>query len=231
MLLYRYREAFAASQSLLFLGAILALASLISFKPKLPPLVKETPMQLTLVEQVAPKPIARPVPPLAPPRPITRAPKVAVPLTLPHALPTRDDSTSAPVASVQPVAMPAHPEATHAQVAPQAVASQPTVDPALAAEASYVTRVRGHLKSIKRYPTGREASLQRSAGIAVVWFILSRNGELIDQGIETSSGSLLLNAAALSTIKRGNYPPFPDDAWAGKAQHRFTVELDFAPAS
>jgi len=96
-------------------------------------------------------------------------------------------------------------------------------------EAGYVGKLRAYLHSIKRYPTGREASQQRPAGTAVIWFTVRRSGELVEAGIEASAASMLLDNAALSTVRRGVYPPFPDEAWAGKAQQRFTVELDFVP--
>jgi protein TonB len=99
------------------------------------------------------------------------------------------------------------------------------------AEALYASQVRAHLQSTKRYPTGREASLQRPSGTSVIWFIVRRNGELSDSGVETSSGSMLLDNAALSTVRRGAYPAFPDEIWPNKTQQRFTVELKFIPAS
>lgn len=99
------------------------------------------------------------------------------------------------------------------------------------AEALYAGQIRAHLQSTKRYPTGREASLQRPSGTSVIWFIIRRNGELSDAGVETSSGSMLLDNAALSTVRRGTYPIFPEDIWPNKTQQRFTVELTFVPAS
>jgi protein TonB len=98
-------------------------------------------------------------------------------------------------------------------------------------EAWYASQIRAHLQSTKRYPTGREASLQRPSGTSVIWFIIRRNGELSDSGVETSSGSMLLDNAALSTVRRGAYPIFPEDIWPNKTQQRFTVELNFIPAS
>jgi protein TonB len=114
----------------------------------------------------------------------------------------------------------------------EAVKTHPqAVNPAVELEAMYVAKVRGYLASVKRYPTGREASIQRPSGKAVIWFVLKRNGSLIESGIETSSGSMLLDSSALATVRRANYTAFPEESWAGQTQHRFSVELDFVPPS
>jgi protein TonB len=115
---------------------------------------------------------------------------------------------------------------------PQAVAepAKPPPPPSSAAvENAYVVSVRTLLNANKRYPTGREASLQRPSGKAMVWFVLNRNGNLQEAGIEDTSNSILLDNAALSTVRRTNYTPWPEGSWPGQAQHRFTVTLDFVP--
>jgi len=63
----------------------------------------------------------------------------------------------------------------------------------------------------------------------VVWFVLNRNGTLQDAGIDDTSNSILLDNAALSTVRRTSYTPWPEGSWPGQAQHRFTVTLDFVP--
>jgi protein TonB len=85
------------------------------------------------------------------------------------------------------------------------------------------------LNASKRYPTGREVSLQRPMGKVVVWFVLTRSGALKDTGVEESSNSMVLDNAALSTIRRATFPKFPDAAWPGSDTHRFTVTVDFIP--
>jgi protein TonB len=89
--------------------------------------------------------------------------------------------------------------------------------------------VRGYLNTIKRYPTGREVSLQRPRGTTRIWFTLNRDGSLVDADIETSSDSIYLDKQALKTVRGGSYPPFPAEAWPGESQHRFTVDLEFVP--
>lgn len=96
-------------------------------------------------------------------------------------------------------------------------------------EAAYIAAIRGHLQKIKRYPSGREASQDRPAGTAHVRFTLRRDGVLLAAEIERSSGSMLLDSAALATVRRGNYPAFPEPVWVGKGQQEFSVILEFAP--
>lgn len=130
----------------------------------------------------------------------------------------------------QPALVPT--QVTHAApVQSISVPSAATIDSGHNAESIYVGKVRAYLQMVKRYPTGREASLQRPAGTSAIWFIVRRSGEMVDAGIETSSGSMLLDNAALATIRRSAYPVFPDEAWSGKAQQHFTVELNFVPAN
>jgi protein TonB len=105
----------------------------------------------------------------------------------------------------------------------------PSAPPNAAIESSYVATLRAQLNANKRYPTGREASLQRPSGKTVVWFVLNRNGTLSDAGIEDSSNSIILDNAAMSTVRRTNYVTWPEGSWPSQAQHRFSVTLDFVP--
>jgi protein TonB len=98
-------------------------------------------------------------------------------------------------------------------------------------ENNYIASVRAILNANKRYPTGREASLQRPSGKVKLWFVLARNGALQDAGIDESSNSIILDNAALSTVRRTTYTPWPDGSWPSQSQHKFTVTLDFVPLS
>jgi protein TonB len=79
------------------------------------------------------------------------------------------------------------------------------------------------LNATKRYPTGRQASQQRPVGSVKVWFTLSRNGILLEAGV--------LDDAALTSVRRGSYPAFPTSTWPGQEQHKFSADIEFAPAS
>ena len=133
---------------------------------------------------------------------------------------------TAPAASPEPVAVVATPR-TVEPVRPTAPAELAPPPPGV--EGPYTAQVRAQLNASKRYPTGREASLQRPTGRVVVWFVLARSGSLTDSGIEDSSNSILLDNAALSTVRRASFPALPDAAWPGQPSHKFTATIDFVP--
>lgn len=132
-----------------------------------------------------------------------------------------------PAVATPPVTSKINPPVSAAEVVSQARA----VDVAAEMEAAYAAKLKSYLASVKRYPTGREASMRRPSGKSVIWFVLLRNGELLEAGIEMSSNSMLLDDAALSTVRRAKYPSFPDNAWLGQDRHKFSVVLDFIPPS
>jgi len=104
------------------------------------------------------------------------------------------------------------------------------VDTAAASQSAYVANLRGYLERVKRYPSSREARQQRPAGIVHVWLELTRDGKFKDAGIEQTSNSQILDQAALSTVRQGNYGAFPADAWPGQPFQRFTFGLAYSLA-
>jgi protein TonB len=173
----------------------------------------------------------------APPPPLPQPQK---PEVKPKTVPTVTQ-TQAP-APTEVRKEPVTPEAPRA-VAPTPPTPAPTANPAPVVtetpkpqppatanlESNYIAAVRATLNANKRYPTGREASLQRPAGKVKVWFVLARNGALQDAGIDDSSNSIILDNAALATVRRTTYSPWPDGSWPSENQHKFTVTLDFVP--
>ncbi len=182
-------------------------------EPLLQPPPKTPPPQ---VKQPEPKPkmLAMPNAPITP-APIEPAREVTAAAESPRPTPT---PTHTPAPSL--------PTATPVQEAPK-MAVQPPVSVSL--ENNYIVSVRATLNANKRYPTGREASLQRPSGKVKLWFVLARNGALQDAGIDESSNSIILDNAALSTLRRTTYAPWPEGSWASQSQHKFTVTLDFVP--
>lgn len=180
-------------------------------EPLLQPPPKTPPPQ---VKQPEPKPkmLAMPNAPITP-APIEPAREVTAAAESPRPTPT-------------PTPAPSFPTATPVQEAPK-MAVQPPVSVSL--ENNYIVSVRAILNANKRYPTGREASLQRPSGKVKLWFVLARNGALQDAGIDESSNSIILDNAALSTLRRTTYAPWPEGSWASQSQHKFTVTLDFVP--
>jgi protein TonB len=61
-----------------------------------------------------------------------------------------------------------------------------------------------------------------------VWFVLKRDGSVVDSGIESSSNSMLLDDAARKTINRAASRPSRKRATRARA-HRFTADLEFIP--
>jgi protein TonB len=180
-------------------------------EPLLQPPPKTPPPQ---VKQPEPKPkmLALPNVPMTP-APIEPAREVTAAAESPRPIPT-------------PTPAPSLPTATPVQEAPK-MAPQPPISVSL--ENNYIVSVRATLNANKRYPTGREASLQRPSGKVKLWFVLARNGALQDAGIDESSNSIILDNAALATLRRTTYAPWPEGSWASQSQHKFTVTLDFVP--
>ena len=180
--------------------------------------------------QVAPSQVARPPAAVAPPRPAVapvkpQKPLPRAPVLAPYAAHQVEAAPSAvPAQDVSaPAAPPINPAAASA-AAPAATLGRP----AETAEELYVARLHSYLESIKRYPTSREARTERPTGNVDLWFVLDRKGGLVEAGIERGSGSMILDQAALSTIRRGEYVPFPTEAWQGHPTRRFTVRLHFS---
>lgn len=234
--LFRFREPLSAAGSAI--GMLLLLLPFHAYTPSFShSITSSTPIELTLntydfsrpsdqhVEQLSSTPvISRNIPHEieASASPITRGEITAAAANLTAQVSAENAMPSASLPPSQVVI---------GRAIPHSVSSDNSTDSERNAETIYVDRVRAYLQTIKRYPTGREASLQRPVGASRVWFVVSRSGELIDAGIEISSGSMLLDNASLGTVRKSNYPVFPNAAWPGKLNQRFTVELNFVPSN
>ncbi len=189
-------------------------------------------LTLTLLEPLLTPP-PQPPQPVAPPiRPKVVEPQPQVPsqpTIKASPEPIREAVAAEPPRNIQ--APPVTPQTTTPQLVPVPEAPRPipTIPPTAAVESNYIASVRATLNANKRYPTGREASLQRPAGKVKVWFILLRNGTLQEAGIDESSNSIILDNAALSTVRRTNYAAWPENSWPNQSTHKFTVTLDFVP--
>ena len=188
-------------------------------------LVAQEAMELTtaLIEPMFQPPPKQPQPPKpeikpkATPTPTVSQPQAPAPNDLKKEVATEAPKAAAPLLPIQaPVTAP--PETP-----------KPVQPVSVNLESNYIASVRATLNANKRYPTGREASLQRPAGKVKVWFVLMRNGALHEAGIEESSNSIILDNAALATVRRTSYSPWPEGSWSSEAQHKFTVTLDFVP--
>lgn len=95
-----------------------------------------------------------------------------------------------------------------------------------ASVSNYPGKVTRKLKRSVRYP--KKARSKRLTGTTLVRFRVSANGAVSAVGISQSSGSKVLDAAALASVKRA--APFPKiPAAAGRETWNFTVPLHFKP--
>ncbi|MEO6921654.1 MAG: TonB family protein [Collimonas sp.] len=235
---YRFRDALATLPSILILAILIFTG--IQKAVKIQPHSDDSLVQIALTEPEPPAPpvvtpsappqvvkplIAPPVQPVRQPLPLPTPPQTVTPAAVSN---TPNPELAAPA----PPKLPAAPAAAALAVPTPEAPPVPVVKPNNAnIEAGYISKVRAHLNSIKRYPTGREASQQRPQGKVKVWFVLNRDGTLADQGIEESSNSMLLDEAARKTINRATFTAFPESSWAGEATHRFSAELEFIPGA
>lgn len=228
------RHSISAVLSMCLLALVVSMAQSIKGPAEL---VAQEVMELTttLIEPLLQKPA--PVPEIRPetkqksiaPTPTTTPPvrqeikqEAMAPAEIARPVPAVSQSMTpiAPTVAVAPVTQ-AIPES------PKSVAPQVPVN--LSLENNYIASVRSILNANKRYPTGREASMQRPSGKVKIGFVLARNGNLLEASVEESSNSIILDNAALATVRRTPYAPWPDGTWPNQSQHKFTVSLDFVP--
>ena len=212
---------------------------------KVEPVYDESAVELALVEpepEVVPEPVvqqeppppliedeeAEPAPPPPPPKPLPKPEPKPKPKPLPKpvvAKPAPTAPTAKPVAAakpVPPVAAPAAPVAAAAPPAPPKVDGQ-------ALEGGYLKGLRNELDTYKQYPTGRQASLERPSGEVVVWLLVDRQGRVLDSGVQTQASSMLLNRAATNSLRRiKQVKPFPEQAFGGRNEQRFTATFNYS---
>ncbi|AOE67120.1 energy transducer TonB [Pseudomonas fluorescens] len=224
------------------LGSVPALIALVlialgiqSQTLKVEPVYDESAVELALVEpepEVVPEPVVEqePPPPViedeeappAPPPPPKPEPKPK-PKPQPKPVITKTAPTAPPVAAAKPappVVAPAAP--TPAPPAPPKVDSQ-------ALEGGYLKGLRNELDTYKQYPTGRQASLERPTGEVVIWLLVDRQGRVLDSGLQTQASSMLLNRAATNSLRRiKQVKPFPEQAFGGRNEQRFTATFNYS---
>lgn len=243
-ILYRTRNWIASAPTVLIVATALVLTSVSLPKPVKN--VEKTPVKIQLTALPEP-PLPEPPPPQPAPPP-TPAPPVPAPPTPapPVPQPPRPVTPPKPIARPKPVAQPTpiptpEPAAEVAAAAPTTAPTTATASTAPAApphaaaasanasaEDAYVAMIRADIEANKHYPNGKEARLARPHGDVEVWFRLDRSGAVKEAGVQTSSGSLILDQAALSLVRSGNYPGFPAGIYSGADEHRFVVTLSYS---
>ncbi len=123
------------------------------------------------------------------------------------------------------------PVSTTASASPPSPPAPPAPVGNVSLQSTYISSVHAAIEQQKRYPMSKEARLQQPSGTATVWFVLNRAGELQESGIEESAGGIL-DRAALESVHRATYPPFPATTWPGEEQHQLhRSELHFSSDS
>ncbi|PQZ85918.1 MULTISPECIES: energy transducer TonB [Pseudomonas] len=206
---------------------------------KVEPVYDESAVELALVEpepEVVPEPVveqeppppviedeeAEPAPPPPPPKPLPK------PKPEPKPKPVPKPVAAKPTPTPTPPPVPAKP-APVAQVAPTPAPPAPPKVDGQALEGGYLKGLRNELDTYKQYPTGRQASLERPTGDVVVWLLVDRQGRVLDSGVQTPASSMLLNRAAANSLRRiKQVKPFPEQAFGGRNEHRFTATFNYS---
>jgi protein TonB len=100
-------------------------------------------------------------------------------------------------------------------------------DATTSSETAYVEAAYKKLQSASRYPSGRDASLERPSGTTTVWANVARDGRVKARGVEQSSGSAMLDDMAKALIGRSRFPAFAAGDFAGGPTQRFVVSYRF----
>ena len=209
---------------------------------KVEPVYDESAVELALVEPepepeppVIPEPVAEPPPPVIeeadaepappppPPKPLPKPEPKPKPKPLPKPVVAKAAPAPPPVAAAKPAP---------AVTAPAAAAPAPPAPPKVdgqALEGGYLKGLRNELDTYKQYPTGRQASLERPSGEVVVWLLVDRQGRVLDSGLQTQASSMLLNRAATNSLRRiKQVKPFPEQAFGGRNEQRFTATFNYS---
>lgn len=182
-----------------------------------------------VVEQEPPPPViedeeAEPAPPPPPPKPLPKP----EPKPKPKPQPKPVVAKPSPVPTPPPVAAKPAP-AVAAQAAPTPAPPAPPKVDGQALEGGYLKGLRNELDTYKQYPTGRQASLERPTGEVVVWLLVDRQGRVLDSGLQTQASSMLLNRAATNSLRRiKQVKPFPEQAFGGRNEQRFTATFNYS---
>ncbi|AZC89519.1 Ferric siderophore transport system, periplasmic binding protein TonB [Pseudomonas chlororaphis subsp. piscium] len=235
------------------LGSVPALIALVlialgiqSQTLKVQPVYDESAVEIALVEpepQVAPEPVveqeppppviedqeAEPAPPPPPPKPQPQPKPEPKPKPKPQPKPTPVAAKATPAPTPPVAAKPVQPTVAPTPTpAPPAPPPAPKVD-GQALEGGYLKGLRNELDTYKQYPSGRQASLERPTGEVVVWLLVDRQGRVLDSGIQTQASSMLLNRAATNSLRRiKQVKPFPEQAFGGRNEQRFTATFNYS---
>jgi TonB family protein len=162
------------------------------------------------------------------------APPVPPP-ALPLPVPARHVKTPRTVASERAITLPREEQEAPedaALVAPAAPAPQAqAADSHADLEAQYAAQLRADIDRRTHPPDSAQYRLHHPAGEVRVRFLVTRNGVPKGPAVVRSSGSSLLDDAAVTIVASGHYATMPAEAFAGETEHAFIVTIEFRAAS
>ena len=92
------------------------------------------------------------------------------------------------------------------------------------AAADFMSLLQAWLEKHKEYP--RRAQSRRQEGTALLYFVMNRDGDVLDFKLRKSSGYRLLDREVMAMIKRAQpLPRIPDEM--GKEQMELIVPVQF----
>ena len=222
-ILFSRREHAGRAAALLFGALILAGQSRMVLIPL--PQHREAPIVVAL--KPPPKPEAPPKPteppkPKEPPKPREVPRPKALPRPTPKLVQQAKPETDSPRTPVQDAAPVQSPVQSSRAAVP---AAAPSIASNAASEAGFAKEVRQRIEARKLYPA--EAQSLGMTGSVTVAYVLDRAGKVLSAEVVASSGSRLLDQAALDAVRKAVFRPIPEDAWVGEKQKSFKTTIDF----
>jgi periplasmic protein TonB len=206
--------------ALLFTAAVIAAAVFDEKSDPQEAVMNNPAIQVELAPDPAPPAQRVPDPP-APqppkPRPVQKKEPVHQE-TAPASLPLMAETAETPAVNDAPA-----PSQDSGAEAPAA----PSREAAGTIEAQYAATLRTNIDARTVVPNSVEYRLSRPKGETRVNFILDRTGSVLAADVARTSGSNVLDRQAVSIVKTGRYPPFPQTAFRGEPRHSFLVTLEF----
>jgi periplasmic protein TonB len=242
-LLYRSRHFFSGLPLLLVIGGLWFVNQ--QNELKIQPYYDETAIELTMVEQApepqqesqpAPQPDPEPplLEPVSEPEPVVSTPEPVietVPIVKPQPKPKPVKEVAKPVEKARPIATSVKTLTSNRAVpiSPTTAPTHPSATSSVQAiENGYLQELRRELEQRKRYPSGRQASLEHPQGNVEVWLEVDRSGRVMASGISSKATSMLLNRAAMSSLQSlSQVKPFPNDAFSGQTTKRFSATFNY----
>jgi periplasmic protein TonB len=164
--------------------------------------------------------------PATPPPPVPR--KVRTLHAMPRQLPMAEAPAEPQTVPVEQA--PAPEEGALIAASSPTASPQPTSDFRPDLEAQYAAGLRADIDRRTRPPDSAQYRLHRPSGEVRVGFTVVRSGEPKLVRVLRSSGSSILDDAAVAIVSSGHYPPMPATLFAGEAEHVFAVTIEFRPA-